>query len=233
MTINYIEKIAQLQFLKKSWATKHYRPATILISNLNSKGINQRVNIRSMVKLSQLFCFVCEFIQILREFPEQMCPAKRADICLSHSKIFKNEVKIHRDLQQQKTCKILILRQDLFHACLSDSAQFCLPSRFYICWGHASWCYHRAERAKCGSHSSICFCFETSNYGMVCKLCLRQETVEGCSSNPHRIRFHLSFQCNFLLEKTSIIHFFHKMEDIDVVVEREAQNALCLTTQLH
>lgn len=33
--------------------------------------------------------------------------------------------------------------------------------------------------------------------------------------------------------KTSIIHFFHKLKEMDVVVEGAAQNALCLTTQLH
>lgn len=74
-----------------------------------------------MVKLLQLFCVVCEFIQILGEVPGQTSRKKSGHLFFTFQ-IFKNEVKMHKYLKQQKSCKILILKLYLFHACLSNSA---------------------------------------------------------------------------------------------------------------
>lgn len=117
------------------------------LCNLSSKGMNQRVNISTMVKFLQLFCFVCEFIQINSLFSEKksVFSKKSRHLFVTFQNLHKMKSKFNY-LQQQKRCKIL--GQFVFY-CVCP--QFCLSSSFYFLLGSCQLALSLSGEHKCGS----------------------------------------------------------------------------------
>lgn len=129
------------------------------------------VNIWVIVKHSQLFCFVCEFIKIPREFPEQTCPPQTS----SNRKVVKSWCLNY----VYAICVCLIVQSFAYWAV------FIFPGV------KPAGVITKLRERSVDNIPQSGFVLR-HQITVVFKFCFRQETLEESSSFPCRIGFHTS-----------------------------------------